>query len=102
MAIDRSRGALNARIDALRTGWAGRNHLLRTRAAAYLRAYSPEFDSRLGEHDQWPDPFDQRTQAYNRSSFNLTRAVVELWTSLEASEFPALRWWELIAILFFL
>ena len=35
-----------------------------------------------------------RTSTITAASYNLTRAVVELWASLEASEFPAVRWQE--------
>jgi hypothetical protein len=92
--FDTGAHALNARIDALRSGWAGHNLIVRERNFAYLRAFSPDFHSRLGEHDQWPDPYRQEAQTHYRSSYNLTRAVVELWASLEASEFPAIRWQE--------
>lgn len=85
-------GALSSRIDALRSGWTSHQQRVLERNRAYLRAFSPNFDSRLGEHDQWPDPFRQETEDHFRSSYNLTRAVVELWTALEASEFPAIRW----------
>lgn len=85
---------LSARIDALRSGWAGHSQRVLVRNKAYLRAFSPDFDDNLGEHDQWPDPVRQETIDRYRSSFNLTRAVVELWTSLEASDLPAIRFQE--------
>jgi hypothetical protein len=87
---------LDLRIEALRTSWAGYQNGLRTRFRRYLDAFSPPFESRIngGEHDQWPDAFDQKDEGRTRSSFNLIRAGVELWTSLEASEFPTLRFGE--------
>lgn len=94
MAVDLSAHALSSRIDALKGGWAGHSQRVLTRNKAYLRAFSPDFDDRLGEHDQWPDPFRQEAVDRYRSSFNLTRAVVELWASLEASDFPAIRFLE--------
>jgi hypothetical protein len=94
MAVDMRPEALNARIESLRVGFAGQNQKVLARNRAYLRAFSPDFESRIGEHDQWPDDFKQEAADHFRSSYNLTRAVVELWTSLEMSEFPALRWWE--------
>jgi hypothetical protein len=94
VAVDTRPEALNARVDALRVGFAGQAVKVRARNLAYLRAFSPDFESRIGEHDQWPDDFKQEAADHFRSSYNLTRAVVELWTSLEMSEFPALRWWE--------
>lgn len=94
MALDLSDGALGARIDALRVGFAGHRQSVLTRNRAYLRAFSPKFESRLEEHDQWGDPFLSESQDHYRSSYNVTRAVVELWTALEMSEFPAIRWQE--------
>lgn len=94
MAIDLADEALNARIDALRVGFTGHRNAVRTRNAAYLRAFSPAFDSTLGEHDQWSDPLKQSDVDHFRSSYNVTRAVVEIWAALEASEFPAIRWQE--------
>jgi len=94
VSLDLSPQALSGRIDALRSGWSGHSNRILERNQTYLRAFSPEYDSRLKEHDQWPDPFRQETEDRYRSSFNLTRAVVELWTSLEASDFPSIRWQE--------
>jgi len=94
VAIEVSAHSLSSRIDALKSGWAGHSNRVLERNQTYLRAFSPDYDSRLGEHDQWPDPFRQEEQDRYRSSFNLTRAVVELWTSLEASDFPTIRWLE--------
>lgn len=94
MALDLTGKALEDRIDALKSGFAGHRHAVRERNAAYLRAFSPSFDSRLKEHDQWGDPLRQEDENHYRSSYNVTRAVVELWSSLEASEFPAIRWQE--------
>jgi hypothetical protein len=85
---------LISRIDALRTVWSGYQSSLRARHAAYLRAFSPPFETKLGEHDQWPDQFRPEDMGHTRSSYNIVRAGVELWTSLEASSFPALRWQE--------
>jgi Phage portal protein, SPP1 Gp6-like len=93
MALDiEDRAALSARIDGLRAGFAGHRSASLTRNRAYLRAFSPDFETKLGEHDQWPDGFKQSTDDKFRSSYNVTRAVVELWTSLEASDLPAIRW----------
>lgn len=85
---------LNARIDSLRTGFAGHREAVRQRNVAYLRAFSPPFESKIGEHDQWPDGFPQGEAEHFRSSYNVTRAAVELWNALEMSEFPAIRWYE--------
>ena len=85
---------LNLRIESLRTAWSGYQANLRTRHAAYLRAFSPPFEPKIGEHDQWTDQFRPEDQGRTRSSYNIVRAGVELWTSLEASDFPAIRWQE--------
>jgi hypothetical protein len=82
------------RIDALKTAWSGHQSSLRARHAAYLRAFSPRFEPKIGEHDQWPDQFRPEDEGHTRSSFNIVRAGVELWTSLEASDFPSVRWEE--------
>lgn len=94
MALDLSEIRLNQRIDSLKVGFAGHRQSVLARNRAYLRAYSPEFDVRLMEHDQWSDPFKQEEQDHYRSSYNVTRAVVEIWAALEMSEFPAIRWQE--------
>jgi SPP1 Gp6-like portal protein len=94
VAIDLDHGRLSARIDALRVGFAGHRNDVLARNRAYLRAFSPDFNADLGEHDQWADDFKQKDLDHYRSSYNLTRAVVELWAALEASEYPAIRWQE--------
>jgi hypothetical protein len=85
---------LNSRIEALKTAWSDHQSRLRTRHAAYLRAFSPQFEARIGEHDQWPAGFRSEDEGHTRSSYNIVRAGVELWTSLEASDFPSVRWTE--------
>jgi hypothetical protein len=94
VALDVTEAALNQRIDSLRVGFAGHRQSVLTRNQAYLRAFSPAFDERLREHDQWQDAYKQEEQDHYRSSYNVTRAVVELWSSLEMSEFPTIRWRE--------
>lgn len=92
MALDTSPEALDSRVAALARMWSGYSAELAIRNRAYLRAVSPEFNAQLGEHDQWTDDILPSDVDHNRSSFNLTRSVVELWSALEASEFPAIRW----------
>lgn len=84
--------ALKARIDALKVGFAGHHSRVITRQRALLRAYSPDFEEKIGEFDQWDDPFRQQDDGHARNSYNLTRAVVEIWSALEATKFPAVRW----------
>lgn len=92
--MDLTESAVNRRIDGLRSHYEGYSARLRERNRAYLRVYSPEFSSQLREHDQWPTTIKPEDEGHTRSSFNLTRSVVDLWTSLEAGAFPAVRWWE--------
>jgi hypothetical protein len=94
MALDLSDEALSERIDALRTTFLGYAQTVRNRNVAYLRAFSPQFDDQLSEHDQWPDKPKAKDTGHTRSSFQIARPVVELWTSLEASEYPMIRWWD--------
>lgn len=88
------RDNLNTRIDALRTAWSGYQATLRERHSRYLRAFSPPYESKIAEHDQWLDAFRQEDDGRTRASYNIVRAGVELWTSLEASEFPTIRFGE--------
>lgn len=94
MALSLDPGELNARIDTLRVGFAGHRDRVLRRNQVYLRAYSPKFDTNLGEHDQWPEPLKQEEQDHYRSSYNVTAAVVDIWSALEMSELPAIRWQE--------
>ncbi len=90
--LDISPDALKARIDALRTGFAGHHSRVMLRNRALLRGYSPDFADEIGEFDQWADPFRQEDDGHARNSYNLIRAVVEIWSALEASKFPTIRW----------
>ena len=57
--MDLSEETLSHRIDSLRAGFAGHHQQTLERNKAYLRAFSPEFVSKLQEHDQWPDALRQ-------------------------------------------
>jgi hypothetical protein len=94
MPLDFSGEALNYRIDALRSGFAAHALSLKARGDVYLKAYSPPYEPRIREHDQWQDPILPNDEGYTRSSYNIVRATVEKWTSLEAADFPAIRWIE--------
>jgi hypothetical protein len=89
-----TRDDLDSRIEALRTAWPGHQASLRARHSAYLRAFSPPFEPKIGEHDQWAEQFRPEDEGHTRSSYNIVRAGCELWTSLEASDFPSVRWEE--------
>ena len=94
MTLDLSNEAIDRRIDSLRTGYAVRALRLRQRNETYLRLFSPAFDPILLEHDQWPEGLKAQDAGKSRNSFNLSRAVVELWTALEASPFPSIDFTE--------
>lgn len=85
---------LNFRIESLKTAWSGQQASLRMRHAAYLNAFSPLFEPRIGEHDQWAERFLPEDEGHTRSSYNIVRAGVETWTGLEAAEFPNVHWQE--------
>jgi hypothetical protein len=91
------RGMLGARITTLRSLYADEAARVKEREDAYLTAYSPPFTQNLGpykfaEHDQWNGGVKPEDVDHTRSSFNVTRPVVEIWASLEADlEFPKIR-----------
>ena len=92
--MDLSQEALDRRIESLRPAYSAYGARLRERNRVYLRAYSPPFDANVAEHDQWPERIKAGEAGHTRSSYNITRSVVDLWTALEGSVFPAVRWWE--------
>ena len=94
MAISLDDRELNERIDQLRTGFDGYHSSQLARNSKYLRLFSPQFDKRLGEHDQWSEAILHSDVGKARNSFNITRSVVELWTALEAYPLPQLKWVE--------
>jgi hypothetical protein len=83
-----------AQIEETRTIMAGQVAKIRERSAAYLRAYAPVYDPRVGDHDQWGTPIRQQDEGKTRSSFNIVRSAVGLWTAFEADEMPSVRWIE--------
>ena len=92
--MDLSNEALSEQIDSLKNDWSAYTNRVRERSRAYLRAYSPPFESKLQEHDQWTTKILPEDTKHARSSFNETRPVVNKWSALEASEFPNVRWIE--------
>lgn len=84
---------LHAIIDDARTAMeAEMVSIVRPRCEAYLNWYSPPFDERLGRHDAWEDEIDWNADVgRTRSNFPIARAVVDIWTSLEASQPPMVR-----------
>jgi hypothetical protein len=83
---------LNAVIDDARTAMQGEMQVVKDRAKTYLNWYSPPFDTRLRRHDQWEEAIDWNEDAgTTRNTFNISRAVVDIWTSLEAAKPPIPR-----------
>ena len=92
MARDLSDQALNLIIDALGKNWVGYQENLRLRNESYLRTVAPPFDPVLGEHDQWPHAPRPEDAGHERASFNEAQATVDVWSALEANQFPTVRW----------
>lgn len=78
-------------MDDLRSALEGEMVRVKERHDTYLRWYSPPFDASLGVHDAWPDPILEDDIDTTRSSFTISRAVVDLWSSLEAAKPPTAR-----------
>ena len=64
---------------------------LRPRHQTYLRWYSPPYNELLRVHDSWLDPVGYDQIDSTRDNFPLCRAVVDLWSSLEAAKPPTVR-----------
>ena len=80
-----------ALMDDLRVELEAEMSQVRIRHETYLNWYSPPFDSDLGSHDQWPESIGYSDIDTTRASFNLARACVDLWASLEAAKPPSVR-----------
>lgn len=79
------------RIDETRLAMESEMEDVRMRARTYLNWYSPPYEPRLGTHDAWTDPFLAQDIGLTRANFTISRAVVEIWTALEAAK-PASLW----------
>lgn len=87
---------LHGRIDDLRVVMEGDMGQVRERCRVYLNWYSPPFNTSLGTHDAWwQNGANQLLTAEDvdltRSNFPISRAVVDIWTSLEAGAPPTAR-----------
>ncbi len=79
--MDDARGAMEDTMDSVRD-----------RCRRYLNWYSPPWDTYLGRHDAWETVYDRNDdQDTTRSNFPISRAVVDIWTSLEAAKPPLAR-----------
>jgi len=82
---------LHGAIDELRNLLEGDAERVRTRCQTYLNWYSPEFDEHMGTHDAWIDPVKVEEVGLTRANFPIARAVVDIWSSLEAATPPTGR-----------
>ena len=82
--------ALHARIDDCRLAMESDMRIVREKAKTYLNWYSPAYETRLGTHDAWTDPFQAQDIGLTRANFPIARACVDIWTALEASAPPTL------------
>lgn len=67
---------------------------VRERCRVYLRWYSPEFSGGQNgtqTHDAWREPVGYEDIDTTRDNFPISRAVVDLWASLEAAKPPTVR-----------
>jgi ribosomal protein L12E/L44/L45/RPP1/RPP2 len=89
---DTDAGRMAARLaDDLRIAMEGELETVRARHETYLNWYSPPYDHNLRSHDSWNDPLSAADIDTTRSTFTISRAVVELWASLEAAKPPTVR-----------
>jgi len=88
---DQSLRRLHGAIDDLRSLLEGDAEQVRTRCQTYLNWYSPRFDERLGTHDAWIEPAGVDEVGLTRANFPISRAVVDIWSSLEAAKPPTGR-----------
>lgn len=88
---DQSLRRLHGAIDDLRSLLEGDAEKVRTRCQTYLNWYSPDYDERLGTHDAWLDPASVEDVGLTRANFPIARAVVDIWSSLEAAKPPTGR-----------
>jgi len=77
-------------IDAARTAMEAELELVRERCQTYLNWYSPPYSTTLRTHDAWWDPLLAADVDLTRNNFPIARAVVDIWTALEAAKPPTL------------
>ena len=81
----------HARIDWLREAMMGEMESIEVRARTYLNWYSPRYSEKLGTHDAWTTPIKVEHIGLTRANFPIARAVVDIWSSLEAAKPAMLR-----------
>jgi hypothetical protein len=83
--------AYHARIDWLREAMLGEMQAVEGRHRQYLRWYSPPYNERTMTHDAWTTPIKAEHIGLTRANFPISRAVVDIWSSLEAAKPAILR-----------
>jgi hypothetical protein len=90
-------GRLSGRIDDVRVAMEAEMGLVRRRCLEYLNWYSPAFNEQLGTHDAWrqgagvAQSLTAEDLGLTRANYPIARAVVDIWTSLEAARPPIPR-----------
>ena len=85
-------GARASRLmDDLRVMMEGEMQAIEERCQTYLRWYSPPYNSAIRTHDAWLEPLAYDDIDTTRDNFPLARAVVDIWSSLEAAKPPTVR-----------
>ena len=64
---------------------------LEMKLQTYLRWYSPPYSDTTKTHDAWPERITYEDIDTTRSNFPICRAVVDIWSSLEAASPPSVR-----------
>lgn len=83
---------LHAIIDDARSAMEGEMASVRDRCRTYLNWYSPPYNTDIDRHDAWEEEVDFEADAARaRNNFPISRAVVDIWTSLEAARPPQAR-----------
>lgn len=82
---------LHEGIDSLRTLLDGDMEGVRQRCQTYLNWYSPPFNWNTQTHDAWTNPLTVEDIGLTRANFPIARAVVDIWTALEAAKPPSGR-----------
>lgn len=82
---------LSRRIDNARYMLDAEMQMSIERYQEYLNWYSPVWDSNLLRHDAWDEGVLYEDYNTTRDNFPICRAVVDIWTSLEAGTPPSSR-----------
>lgn len=81
----------NSLMDDLRVMKEAEMAMVELRCREYLRWYSPPWNATTRTHDAWPEPITADDIDTTRNNFTISRAVVDIWASLEAGAPPSVR-----------